>query len=235
MAGRFSFCFAGIVRSRASRTLYHCATKIASTVKPVYLELKQKIQDKVIQILQNVGGEWQCTKGFNILHEYWRTRQALVAKIRLKKWNTGFTHVFHISGDCHLERLIIKLPALANIEVIKDQTFGDFVGYMAKDIQTRIEPLTTGGSSIDCTIDHTDVARKLRQLTSYLETGYKETLEQNFPQTSTTPKEEKELKKDIKKFLETRFANIVEDVENLMREFENGETKKCFMRLYSKY
>ncbi len=151
-------------------------------------------------------------------------------KIPLDKWNAGGSF---FPGDCHLERLIIDLPALANIEIIKDNTFGDFIGYMAKDIQTRIKPLTTGGSSIDCTIDHTDVARKLRQLTSYLETGYKETLEQNVPETSTTT-EQREIKKDIKKFLETRFENIVEDVENLMREFEKGETKKCFMRLYSK-
>ncbi len=121
---------------------------------------------------------------------------------------------------------------MANIEVIKDRTFGDFISYMAKDIQTRIKPLTTGGSSIDCTIDHTDVARKLRQLTSYLESGYKKTLEQHFPETSTTT-EQREIKKDMKKFLETRFENIVEDVENLMREFEKGETEKCFMRLYS--
>ncbi len=139
---------------------------------------------------------------------------------------------YFCSGDCHLERLIIELPALANIEVIKDRTFGDFIGYMAKDIQTRIKPLITGGSSIDCTIDHTDVARKLRQLTSYLETGYKETLEQHFPETSTVT-EQREIK-NLKKFLETRFENIVEDVENLMREFEKGETEKCFMRLYSK-
>ncbi len=122
---------------------------------------------------------------------------------------------------------------MANIEVIKDRTFGDFISYMAKDIQTRIKPLTTGGSSIDCKIDHTDVARTLRQLTSYLETGYKETLEQHFPETSTTT-EQREIKKNIEKVLETRFENIVEDVENLMREFEKGETEKCFMRLYSK-
>ncbi len=129
----------------------------------------------------------------------------------------------------------MDLPALAKIEVLNDQTFGDFIGYMAKDIQTRIKPLTTGGSSIDCTIDRTDVARKLRQLTSYLETRYKETLEQHFLETSSTPDEAQELKKEIKTVLKTRFENIVEDVENLMREFEKGETKKCFMRLYSKY
>ncbi len=89
-----------------------------------------------------------------------------------------------LTGDCHLERLIIELPALVNVEVIRDRTFGDFIGYMAKDIQTRINPLTTGGSSIDCTIDHTEVEKKLRQLTSYLETGYKDTLEQHFPVNS---------------------------------------------------
>ncbi len=95
-----------------------------------------------------------------------------------------FNLIVLLTGDCHLERLIIELPALVNVEVIRDRTFGDFIGYMAKDIQTRINPLTTGGSSIDCTIDHTEVEKKLRQLTSYLETGYKDTLEQHFPVNS---------------------------------------------------
>ncbi len=63
---------------------------------------------------------------------------------------------------------------MVNYEVVKDRTFGYFIGYMAKEIQTRIELLTTG-SGVDCSIDHTGVARKQRQLTSYLETGYKET------------------------------------------------------------
>ncbi len=75
----YTLYFAGIVRSRVSRTLYNCATKITPTAKPVYVELKQKIQDKVIQILQNVGGEWRCTKAFRILQEYInRTRLSFV-------------------------------------------------------------------------------------------------------------------------------------------------------------
>ncbi len=123
--------------------------------------------------------------------------------------------------------MIIELPALVNVEVIGDRTFGDFIGYMAKDIQTRIKPLTTGGSSIDCAIDHTDVSKKLRQLTSYLETGYKETFEQNLREN--TPG-----RKAIQNVIETRFQKIVEEVEKLMRKFEIGESQECFMELYSK-
>ncbi len=59
--------FAGIVRSRVSRTLYNCATKITPTARPVYLELKQEIQDKVIKILQNVGGEGLWPKALEFL------------------------------------------------------------------------------------------------------------------------------------------------------------------------
>ena len=139
-----------------------------------------------------------------------------------------FNLIVLLTGDCHLERLIIELPALVNVEVIRDRTFGDFIGYMAKDIQTRINPLTTGGSSIECTIDHTDVEKKLRQLTSYLETGYKETLEQHFPDNSAE-------RRKMEKILETRFQKIVDEVEKLMRKFETGERKECFMELYSKF
>ena len=95
---------------------------------------------------------------------------------------------------------------------------------MAKDIQSRIKPLTTGGSSIDCTVDRTDVARALRQLTAYLETGYKETLKLNFPEKTI-----------VEKILAPRFQEIVEEVEKLMRKFETGENKECFMELYSEY
>ncbi len=142
------------------------------------------------------------------------------------------------SGDCHLERLIIELPALVNYEVVKGRTFGDFIGFMAKDIQTKIEPLTTGGSGIGCNIDHTDVARKLRQLTSYLETGYKETTKNSLRLTILNGSPEEDIKERIKDLvedtLETRFDRIVKEVETLMRKFENGEKKECFMELYSK-
>ncbi len=33
--------------------------------------------------------------------------------------------------------------------------------------------------------------------------------------------------------METRFDRIVKEVETLMRKFENGEKKECFMELYS--
>ncbi len=125
---------------------------------------------------------------------------------------------------------------MVNYEVVKDRTLGDCIGYMAKDIQTRIEPLTTG-SGIDCSIDHTDVARKLRQLTSYLETGYKETTK-NSRRLSINGSPEEDIKERIKAIvedtLETRFDRIVKEVEKLMRKFENGEKKECFMELYSK-
>ncbi len=121
----------------------------------------------------------------------------------------------------------MELPSLVNVEVIRDRTLGDFIGYMAKDIQTRIKPLTTGGSSIDCTIDHTDVAKNLRRLTSYLETGYKETLENAFLENSPQ-------KKEMENILKPRFQKIVNEVEKLMRKFENGESKECFTELYSK-
>ncbi len=140
-------------------------------------------------------------------------------------------------GDCHLERLIIELPALVNYEVVTDRTLGDFISNMAKDIQTRIEPLTTG-SGIDCSIDHTDVARKLRQLTSYLETGYKETTKNSLRLAILNGSPDEDIKERIKDLvedtLETRFDRIVKEVETLMRKFENGEKKECFMELYSK-
>ncbi len=80
--------FAGIVRSRVSRTLYTCATKISSQAsKPVYVDLKQKIQDKVIQILQNVGGEWQWPKALEFFSNIITGGKALVRKIQLEKCN----------------------------------------------------------------------------------------------------------------------------------------------------
>ncbi len=139
-------------------------------------------------------------------------------------------------GDCHLERLITELPALVNLEVVKDRTFGNFIGYMAKDIQTRIEPLTTR-SGVDCSIDHTDVTRKLPQLTSYLKTGYKEAVKNSLGFTVLNGSPEEDVKESIKDLvedtLETRFDRIVKEVETLMRKFENGEKKECFMELYS--
>ncbi len=129
------------------------------------------------------------------------------------------------------------MPALVHNEVVKDRTFGDFIGYMAKDIQTRIEPLTTG-SGVDCSIDHTDVARKLRQLTSYLEIGYKETTKNTLRLSILNGSPEEDIKERIKDLvedtLENRFDRIVKEVETLMRKFENGEKKECFMELYSK-
>ena len=134
-----------------------------------------------------------------------------------------------------MERLIIELPALVNYEVVKDRTLGDLIGYMAKEIQTRIEPMTTG---VDCSIDNTDVARKLRQLTSYLETGYKETTKNSLRLAILNGSPEEDIKERIKDLvedtLEARFDRIVKEVENLMRKFENGEKKECFMELYSK-
>ncbi len=112
---------------------------------------------------------------------------------------------------------------MVNYEVVKDRTFGDFIGYMAKDIQTRIEPLTTG-SGVDCSMDRTDGARKLGQLTSYLETGYKETTKNShrLPILNGSPEEDiKERIKDlVQDTLETRFDRIVKEVEKLMRKFE---------------
>ena len=129
------------------------------------------------------------------------------------------------------------MPALVHNEVVKDRTFGDFIGYMAKDIQTRIEPLTTG-SGVDCSIDHTDVARKLRQLTSYLEIGYKETTKNTLRLSILNGSPEEDIKGRIKDLvedtLENRFDRIVKEVETLMRKFENCEKKECFMELYSK-
>ncbi len=126
---------------------------------------------------------------------------------------------------------------MVNYEVVKDRTFGDFIGYMAKDIQTGIEPLTTG-SGVDCSIDHTDVARQLRQLTSYLETGYKEAVKNSLRFTILNGSPEEDIKERIKDLvedtLETSFDRIVKELETLMRKFENGEKKECFMELYSR-
>ena len=126
---------------------------------------------------------------------------------------------------------------MVNYEVVKDRTFGDFIGYMAKDILTRIEPLTTG-SGVDCSIDRTDVARKLRQLTSYMETGYKETTKNSLRLMLLNGSPEEDLDERIKDLVQDTFENgfdrIVKEVETLMRKFENGEKKECFMELYSK-
>ena len=167
---------------------------LSESSKSLYLEIKGKVQERVLDILQNIG------------------------------------------GDCHLEHLIMELPALVRNKVVEGRTFGDLVGYLAKDINTRIEPLTTGGSGVKCRIEHTEVARKLGQLTSYLETGYKGTMKNSLDsrRVDNYPDEETKLRiKDlVEDTLETRFDKIVKEVEKLMKKFENGEKKECFTELY---
>ncbi len=57
-----------------------------------------------------------------------------------------------------------KLPSLADMEVAKDNTLGKFLGNLAKYIQVTISPLTTGGNSVHCNMDHKDVHTKLDRL-----------------------------------------------------------------------
>ncbi len=55
--------FTGIVRSRVSRTLEKCVDTTSvgiariNTPRPVILQIKEKVQDKVLQILRNIGGK----------------------------------------------------------------------------------------------------------------------------------------------------------------------------------
>lgn len=131
-----------------------------------------------------------------------------------------------IPADCHFEHLMTELPLLADMEVAKVNTLANFLGNLAQYIQRTITPLTTGGSSVHCNLDYKSVHTKLRKLEAYLEQGYKETLDRI---SSNDP-----LKETMEEVVGGSFGKIVTEVERLKQKFQNGETKKCFIRPFGK-
>ncbi len=187
---------------------------VEDTVK----EIKERIEAKVEEILQEQGGK----RNFKLYEEMSFESFFFVSRMHARyKWTR-----MKIPGDCHFERLMAVLPAMVDVEVAKEDTLAELLSNVAVYVKVTVLPLTTGGL-LHCNPDKTrDVHRHLQQLESYMEKDFKETTER----LSTNGP----LKESIEEILEGPFANIVTEVETLRRKFQKGEEKETYMQPFGK-